>query len=130
MRKILAVLRDSDADGARSLAERIDQYDDKRPARPSPPAALEGAVLERRVVTVRYASRNGHVSQRTVEPLAVVGDAPYWYLWAWCRLREAPRSFRIDRIRDAVTHDELAPDRDLDIDDYFPVTDRSILDDS
>jgi len=129
LRKILAVLRDIDADGARTLAQRIYLYDDKRLARPSPPAAVEDAILEGRVVTLDYVARNGRVSQRTVEPLAVVGDAPNWYLWGWCRLRNAPRAFRIDRIRGAVMHDEIAPHREIDIDTYFPViAGRSILD--
>ncbi len=130
LRKILAVLRDVDADGARALAQRIHLFDDKRIARPRPPVAVEDAILEGRVVTLDYVARNGTVSDRTVEPLAVVGDAPHWYLWAWCRLRGAPRSFRIDRIRGAVMHDEIAPDRGMEIDAYFPVVrDRSILDD-
>jgi len=131
LRKILAVLRDVDADGARSLAQRIHRYDDKRLARPRPPVAVENAILEGRVVTMHYDARNGTVTDRTVEPLAVVGDAPHWYLWAWCRLRDAPRSFRTDRIRDAVMHDEIAPERGMDIGTYFPVVrERSILDDA
>jgi len=81
LRKILAVLRDVDADRARALAERIYLYDDKRLARPRPPLAVEDAILEGRVVTLSYVDRRGAVSDRTVEPLAVVGDAPYWYLW-------------------------------------------------
>jgi len=130
LRKILAVLRDVDADRARALAERIYLYDDKRLARPRPPLAVEDAILEGRVVTLSYVDRRGTVSDRTVEPLAVVGDAPYWYLWGWCRLREAPRAFRVDRIRGAVMHEEVAPDRGLSIDTYFPVIrERSILDD-
>jgi len=128
LRKILAVLRDADADGARALAKRIHLFDDKRVGRPRPPVAVEHAILEARVVTLDYVDGKGVVSDRTVEPLAVVGDAPHWYLWAWCRLRDAPRLFRIDRIRSAVMLDEFAPDRSLDADTYFPVG-RSILTD-
>ncbi len=130
LRKILAVLRDVDADGARTLAQRIHLFDDKGLARPRPPAAVEQAILEGRVVTLDYVDSNGTVSDRTVEPIAVVGDAPNWYLWGWCRLRDAPRSFRIDRIHGAVMHEEIAPDRGMDIDTYFPVGERSILDDT
>ncbi|MGY6501089.1 MAG: helix-turn-helix transcriptional regulator [Acidimicrobiales bacterium] len=130
LRKILAVLRDVDVDGARALAQRIYLYDDKRPARPRPPSAVEHAILEARVVTIAYVDRTGVVSDRTVEPLALVGDAPHWYLWGWCRLREAPRAFRIDRIRGAVMHEEAAPDRGLDVGQYFPIVrERSILGD-
>ena len=80
-------------------------------------------------MTLAYVDRKGSVSDRTVEPLAAVGDAPYWYLWGWCRLREAPRAFRLDRIRGAVMNEETAPDRGLDVAAYFPVIrERSILD--
>ena len=44
---------------------------------------------------------NGTLSDRTVEPIAVVGDEPHWYLWGWCRLRDEPRALRIDRISGA-----------------------------
>jgi len=130
LRKILAVLRDVDADGARALAQRVYLFDNKRLARPRPPVAVEHAILEGRVVALDYVDRKGTASDRTVEPLAVVRDAPNWYLWGWCRLRDAPRSFRIDRIRGAVMHEEIAPDRGMDIHAYFPVVgERSILDD-
>jgi predicted DNA-binding transcriptional regulator YafY len=129
LRKILAVLQDVDAVGAKALAERIYLFDNMRLARRRPPMAVEQAILETRVVTLDYVDSNGTVSDRTVEPVAVVGDAPNWYLWGWCRLRDAPRAFRIDRIRGAVMHDEIAPDRDMDIDTHFPVfRERSILD--
>ena len=82
------------------------------------------------MVTLDYADRNGAITDRTVEPLAVVGDAPNWYLYAWCRLREAPRAFRLDRIRGAVIHEEHAPDRGIDIYADVPgVPGRTILDD-
>lgn len=127
LRKILAVLRDADADGARALAERIRLFDDKHVDRPRPPAAIEHAIIDGRVVTLDYIDGSGTLSERTVEPLAVVGDPPHWYLWAWCRLRNAPRIFRIDRIDSAVMHDEVAPDRSADVDTHFPAGERALF---
>ncbi len=129
LRKILAVMGDADIDGTRDLAKRIRLFDDKHVDRPRPPVAVEHAVLESRVVTLEYADVNGTVSDRTVEPLAVVGDPPHWYLWAWCRLRDAPRAFRIDRIAGAVMHEEIAPDRSTDTSTHFPAGERSMLGD-
>lgn len=130
LRKILAVLRDVDADGARALAERIHLFD-RHVERARPPVAVEHAILEGRVVTLDYIDRHGAVTARTVEPIAVVGDAPNWYLWAWCRLRAAPRSFRIDRIHAATLHAEHAPDRGVGVTDPdFPgFAGKGILDD-
>lgn len=126
--KILAVLREVDAAGARDLAQRINLLDG-RATRARPPAAVEQAIVHGQVVTLQYVDRNGAVSDRTVEPIAVVGDPPNWYLWGWCRLREAPRSFRVDRIRGAILHAEVAPDRGLAVHALFPVArERSVLD--
>lgn len=130
LHKIFAMLRDVEAEGTRALARKIYLFDNMGLERPEAPSAVESAILEAKVLTFGYVDGNGTVSDRTVEPLAVVGDAPNWYLWAWCRLREEPRAFRIDRIRRAIMHEEVAPDRGIDIDTYFPVArDWSILDD-
>ncbi len=71
--------------------------------------SCSGAVLE-----IGYTDKTGEGTSRVVEPIAVLGMHPNWYLWAWCRLRESPRSFRLDRITGAVMLDERSPDRGLD----------------
>jgi predicted DNA-binding transcriptional regulator YafY len=113
LQKILAVLREVDADGARELARRVRLFGTDE-ARPRPPAVVEHAIVQRRVLELDYVDRNGDGTSRPVEPVAVLGIHPSWYLWGWCRLREAPRAFRLDRIRGAVMLDEVAPERGLD----------------
>ena len=71
--------------------------------------------MQRRVLELDYVDKDGQPTGRVVEPVAVLGIHPNWYLWAWCRLRDAPRAFRLDRIRGAVMHDEIAPDRSMDV---------------
>jgi predicted DNA-binding transcriptional regulator YafY len=71
--------------------------------------------VQRRVVELDYVDKTGRPTVRVVEPVAVLGVRPHWYLWAWCRLREAPRAFRLDRIRGAVMTEEIAPDRSIDV---------------
>ena len=77
-------------------------------------AAVERAIVERRVVEIDYVDKIDEFTSRTVEPVAVLGVQPYWYLWAFCRLRQAPRAFRLDRIRSATILDESVRDRGLD----------------
>jgi predicted DNA-binding transcriptional regulator YafY len=113
LQKILAVLREVDADGARELAGRVRLFGTDS-GRARPPAVVEHAIVQRRVLELDYVDRNGDATARPVEPVAVLGIHPNWYLWAWCRLREAPRAFRLDRIRGAVMLDEIAPERGLD----------------
>ncbi|MCP3974491.1 MAG: WYL domain-containing protein [bacterium] len=48
-----------------------------------------------------------------LQPVAALGMQPHWYLWASCQLRQAPRVFRLDRIRSATAHEETVRDRGL-----------------
>lgn len=113
LQKILAVQRAAGAEEVRALAARIRLFDPLDPPA-SPSAVVEQAIVQRRVLHVTYVDQAGDTSARTVEPVAVLGVRPHWYLWAWCRLRQEPRTFRLDRIADAHMTDEAAPDRGLD----------------
>jgi predicted DNA-binding transcriptional regulator YafY len=113
LQKILAVLAEVDADGVQDLASRIRVYD--RPDDQNRPSAIvERAIVAKQVLEITYRDKTGETSTRTVEPVAVLGVRPHWYLWAWCRSRNDPRSFRLDRIIDAAMTDDVAPDRGLD----------------
>ncbi len=123
--KLMAVMAEDDAAGARALAERVQFYDDPEPEaagdeRPAPPTraragarlVLEQAIVERRVTRLSYIDRRDEPTERVVEPMAVVGRVPNWYLVAWCQLRNEVRSFRLDRVQSATLEDELAPHRE------------------
>ncbi|MGC4805621.1 helix-turn-helix transcriptional regulator [Micromonospora sp. DT233] len=96
LRKLLAVLPAADAAEARRLAGRVHLVGGG-PAAPVP-AAVAGAVTARRALRIGYADRAGAATERTVEPLGFLGNPWHWYLVAWCRLRDGPRAFRVDRI--------------------------------
>ncbi len=69
---------------------------------PDPPIrhAVECALTDHRALSITYRSADGTSTTRTVEAiiLAASGD---WYLVAYCRLRQAIRWFRVDRIERA-----------------------------
>src|SRR5262249_61471938 len=82
------------------------------------PRAIQEAIPARHVLLLDYRDRDDVVTVREVEPMAFAGTRAHWYLLAWCRLREAARAFRVDRILAAVDTGELAPHRsyaDLDV---------------
>ncbi len=113
LQKILAVLREVDAESTRELAGRVRLFGSASEGhRPLP--ALEQAIVERKVVEIDYVDKHGEGTTRTVEPVSVMGVQAHWYLWGFCRLREAPRVFRLDRLRSASVSEEVAPDRGLD----------------
>ncbi|HEX2185515.1 MAG TPA: WYL domain-containing protein, partial [Chloroflexota bacterium] len=60
---------------------------------------LRVGVQERRVVRLRYSGRRrATAEEREVEPISLVYLDERWYLAAYCRARQAPRFFRLDRI--------------------------------
>jgi predicted DNA-binding transcriptional regulator YafY len=82
-------------------AERPFDLDDPRLAR------LQQAIAARQLVRLRYHSyRGGETLARDVEPEALTYHNGVWYLGGFCRLRQAPRSFRLDRIDDLRVLDE------------------------
>lgn len=113
LQKVLGALGEVDAEGAHDLARRIRLFD-ARPDRPRPPAVVEHAIVQRRVLRLEYTDKSGTPTERDVEPIAVLGLHPNWYVWGWCRLRNDTRSFRLDRITGAVMLDEVAPDRSIE----------------
>ncbi|WP_030168634.1 helix-turn-helix transcriptional regulator [Spirillospora albida] len=75
---------------------------------------LAAAVRSRRVVRLAYTDQAGTRSYRDVEAHGLV-IAPYGeYLVGWCRMRDGPRMFRLDRIGAAFLSGRGAQVRDLD----------------
>lgn len=66
-------------------------------------ATLEGATRLRKRVTLTYqTAATGLVSKRDVDPYALVYREGSWLVVGWCHLRKDVRSFRVDRISEAV----------------------------
>jgi predicted DNA-binding transcriptional regulator YafY len=115
LQKLIAAMSTEAAGEARDLAERVRLFlpggDELRGLSP----VLERAVLERQVVEIHYEDATGALSHRAVEPAGFVGTEDNWYLVAWCRLRDAGRSFRVDRVKSARVTGELAPVRPFEL---------------
>ncbi|MEV5710769.1 WYL domain-containing protein [Actinoallomurus sp. NPDC052274] len=110
--KMVAAMSTAEAPEDRRLAERIRGLILDGAPGVSAAAVVEEAVATRRVVRFAYAGRDGTRTEREVEPAALVAGARDWHLIGWCRLRGAPRIFRVDRIRQAALLEEIAPPRD------------------
>jgi proteasome accessory factor B len=66
-------------------------------------ATLESATRLRKRVTLTYQSAaTGMVSKRDLDPYALVYREGAWLAVGWCHLRQEVRSFRIDRINEAI----------------------------
>jgi DNA polymerase III subunit epsilon len=62
------------------------------------PPALEEALRSRRKLFLRYVDEWGDKTERWVSPMDVRAKKEYLYLRAFCHLRDAERSFRLDRV--------------------------------
>ena len=123
LRKLVAAMQADDAVAAGELAGRIHLVGGGPP--PPVPRLVSDAVAARRVLRIRYGDRDGAATTREVEPLGYVGKETHWYLVGWCRLRDALRAFRTDRITSISATAEVPAPRslrraDLDI-PYGPV---------
>jgi Predicted transcriptional regulator len=110
--KVLAAMPEPERQRAESIAARLWLRVPEQPPRPAVARTLDEAVRRQRVVVLRYGDRNGQVTRRAVEPVALAATNGHWHLLAWCRLREGPRWFRTDRIVSAHLTAEPAPEHD------------------
>jgi proteasome accessory factor C len=63
---------------------------------------LRSAAAAGQVTRIEHASvATGEVTVRDIEPWSVFSTIGNWYVWSWCRMADAERVFRVDRIRTA-----------------------------
>lgn len=62
------------------------------------PSPLAEAVHNRTPIGIRYLDDNDNTTERVIEPYYLSSHRDYDYLVAFCRLRNAQRTFRLDRI--------------------------------
>jgi proteasome accessory factor C len=68
---------------------------------------VSGAIAERRVLELEYYKENeDELGRRVVEPYQLLNGQQGWYVHAFDRERDEPRSFRLDRIKSADVLDE------------------------
>lgn len=69
-------------------------------------SVIVGAIENLSVLHIKYHDRNGTVTERDVEPHLIVFKQGLWYVYAFCRLRETFRFFKIGRIENATVKSE------------------------
>lgn len=60
--------------------------------------ALHQAFLDQETLDISYRREDGETSARRIEPHYLLLNYPVWYVVAYDHLRQAPRTFRCDRI--------------------------------
>ncbi|GAB3165122.1 helix-turn-helix transcriptional regulator [Telluribacter humicola] len=101
--KIKAVLRTSEKEMLDSVSQHIkvveNPYLPKDRHKNLHIELVLNSILHKNVLRIRYFS-TAHLdtTERDIEPVGTYANGSYWYLIAYCRLRQAYRNFRLDRV--------------------------------
>jgi predicted DNA-binding transcriptional regulator YafY len=111
VRKMVAAMPGPGVAAARDLAGRVRLLEPAAaPQAVAVPPVIERAIVARRVLRICYLDRDANLTERDVEPVVFMAGPGGWYLAGWCRVRDAARCFRVDRIQQAeVTGVTAAP---------------------
>jgi predicted DNA-binding transcriptional regulator YafY len=121
LRKVTAAMSTTDRAGAHALLDRIRLLQGEGLAATPALRVMERALVGQRAVRLDYQDKHGGVTHgRLVEPLGFVVGQQHTYLHGWCRLRNGPRAFRLDRIRHVTitaepAHDHQGAELDCDL---------------
>ncbi len=81
---------------------------------------IAAAIRGRHAIGFDYQSHTGQASRRQVEPYGVLHIDGRWYMVGRCLLRQALRTFRLDRMLDVEDREQtFEPPADFDIRDYL-----------
>lgn len=125
MQKIRAVLRSSEKDFLESLEESIAVITRRPPPAEEFPnrflSDIQYALGKHVILKMGYFALHNEVhSDREVEPIGIIYMTGYWYLIAWCRLRNGYRNFRMDRIRSlSITDSQYDRNRHISLKEYL-----------
>ena len=75
---------------------------------------LRRAIHAKHQIRIDYTRADGEASERQVEPVGLFFWGNRWTLGAWCNLRRAYRSFRLDQIEGLLALPELRVVHDAD----------------
>ena len=115
LKKLTGVMASAPRSNASKLVSHIRVAQGPRIDAAQPIAdVLQQALIDSVAVELMYRDGDARETVRVVEPAGLVGTRHGWYLAAWCRLREAPRAFRLDRIAQARLTGEAVNARPLD----------------
>ena len=120
MDKLRAVLRRPDRDHLETLTPHIQVLGPVgRPSHLSIYQQLVAAIATPQVARLRYQAADGEApTTRAVEPIGLY-LSQHWHVVAYCRLRQAFRNFRLDRIKELTLSGEPFDPRPETLQDYW-----------
>ncbi len=118
--KIRAILRDSEKEKTEFLRDRLQVRDNSSGEQTSQYLIqFQSHIAHFQVVEIDYLSLSGQASTRKIEPFALYTTQNNWVLIAYCRARQAFRSFRLDRIEAVRPSSETFAPHPLTLEEYL-----------
>ena len=120
MNKLRAAMRYSDRDHLETLAPQIQVMEKTGPDdQPNTYRQLVTAVSAHHVVHISYrGADSGLFTDREIEPIGLY-LSQNWHVVAYCRLRQAFRDFRLDRIQHLTLNNEIFTARHETLQQYW-----------
>lgn len=118
--KVKAVLRQSEKDKANLLSSRtkfakLENYEINSTVLSS----LQNAITNFHLVKLNYTNAKNILSERVVEPFALLSILEGWLMVAYCRLRKEFRYFRLDRIQNLQIQQEQFTPHQMTLQEFF-----------
>lgn len=103
MEKVRSVLRYSDKNLIQNIEKQIDVFNfyNHKPEdslKNVIPIILE-SIAEKTQLNIQYQTVDSRVTERTIEAVGIFFEFNFWYIMAYCTLRNDFRQFRVDRIQ-------------------------------
>ncbi|MFT4533916.1 MAG: putative DNA-binding transcriptional regulator YafY [Saprospiraceae bacterium] len=119
--KIKAVLKHDKKDKTNKLESRIAYIKNfNRDVSSNNLISIQSAITDQVLINLEYrALYNSKLTIRDVEPMAIYHTQDNWIMIAWCKMREAYRDFRLDRIEKLNITSIQFDDREFDLMTYF-----------
>lgn len=119
--KIQAVLKYNVKDKTNLLADRTRfNYNINRERNSNYLSDIQFAITNYLPVKMTYINEANHLSEREIEPFALLStQEDNWLLIAWCRLRNAFRFFRLDRIKKMQLGQKKFTPHKMTLQEYF-----------
>lgn len=62
---------------------------------------ISNAIENHQLLKIKYPKGNQQIEERTIEPYFLYWTGEFWYLYAWCKKKEANRTFAVNKILSA-----------------------------
>ena len=126
MYKVRAILKTTEKELLEGMDNRIEVLKSVKHAHTTPNDHIQTilySIVKKNVLSISYhAHHSQEKTRRDVEPVGIFYLSGYWHLIAYCRLRDAYRDFRIDRIKNLTVTDQLYKIEHPTLKDYIAQT--------